>query len=877
MHGLISWFARNSVAANLLMVFIIIAGVQALRSGKIPIEFFPEYDPKEVVVSMNFRGASPAEVEEAVTSRIEEAINDIEGIAKIVSFSSEGRAYVVAEMVEGYDLRRLQDDIKARVDAINTFPPNTENLLVRLPQGESTAVTAILAGDLSERELRNLAEIVRDRINALPEISQVELAGVRSFEIGIEVPENTLQEYGLSLDDVANAIRRGSVDLPAGEIKTDGGQVLVRTKGQAYVREDFERITLRTSEDGTRLRIGDIANVNDGFEEERIIARFNGKPTAVINVFFSGDQSLLKIADTVRDFIEEAKSSMPPGVELTLWRDRSEVINARLQTLIDSAILGGLLVFCLLALFLRIELAFWVCVGIPVCFLGAIALMPTLGVTINIISLFAFILVLGIVVDDAIVTSENIYVHLRKAKDGTEAAIKGAQEVAIPVTFGILTTVAAFIPLLNISGRRGEIFYGIPAIVIPVLLFSLVESKLILPAHLRHIRTNRNLEGTERRGFSRLLRGLERLQQRVARGLEWCIANIYSPFLERVLQHRYTAAAVFVGLLVIVSTFITSHRIKYVPFPRVSSETVTVNLRLPLGTPFDVMAGHIDHVHTKALEMKDVLIDPNTKETIVENILVTKGARGLSRGEGGGASHIGEVSMRLIPPEARRWQKNTQDIVKEWRMKIGPIPGAEQLGFKAEIGRGGDPIEVQLESEDFNLLEEAADELKEFLAEFNGVFDIKDDFELGKEEIQLKIKPEAEHLGLTLNDLARQARQAFFGEEAQRIQRGRDDIRVMVRYPLEERQSLENLESMRVRTPDGSEVPFANVAEATVGRAYSSIVRVNGRRTIDVSADIDKDVVNSPALEAKLGEKLDELVAVYPGLSYTYEGEIRDR
>ncbi|MEM0896395.1 MAG: efflux RND transporter permease subunit [Verrucomicrobiota bacterium] len=876
MHGLISWFARNSVAANLLMVFIIIAGVQALRSGKIPVEFFPEFEPDEVIISIAYRGASPAEVEEGVVTRIEEAINNVEGVARVVSIAREGAATVVVEVIEGYDLRQLQDDIKARVDAISTFPPDTENLLVRLPQGQNVGVSAILAGDLSERELRNLAEIIRDEINALPEISQVELAGVRNFEIGIEVSENTLQEYGLTLDDVAAAVRRGSVDLPAGEIFTSAGQVLVRTKGQAYVQEDFENITLRTSEDGTRLRIGDIAEVKDGFVENKIIARFNGKPTAVVNVFYSGEQSLLKVAEVVRDYIQERKETMPPGVELDLWRDRSITIDGRLQTLINSAILGGILVFGLLALFLRIELAFWVCIGIPVCFLGAIALMPTLGVTINIISLFAFILVLGIVVDDAIVTSESIYVHLRKEKDGTAASIKGAQAVAIPVTFGILTTVAAFAPLLNVSGRRGEMFYGIPAIVIPVLLFSLVESKLVLPAHLKHIRTHRKFD-RERTGIRRLLDNIERLQQRVARSLEQFVEKVYTPLLEKTLHNRYIAASIFVAMLVLVVTLISSHRVKYVPFPRVSSETVSVNLQLPLGTPFEVMAGHIDHIHAKALEMRDHLIDPNTGETIVENVLVTKGSRGLSRGDGGTTTHIGEVSIRLIAPEDREWQIETQEIVKEWRQRIGPIPGAEQLGFRAEIGRGGDPIEVQIESDDFDELQLAAEELKQFLNNFTGVFDVKDDFEVGKEEIQLKIKSEAEHLGLTQDDLARQVRQAFFGEEAQRIQRGRDDIRVMVRYPREERESLENLESLRIRTPDGAEVPFANVAEAVMDRAYSTIVRINGRRQIDVSADIEKDVVNAPALEEAMFDRLAEMQTRYPGLTYSLDGEIRDR
>jgi multidrug efflux pump subunit AcrB len=868
MKGIIPWFAKNGVAANLLMFGILLAGIRALYVGEIPVEFFPEIEENVVTVSMSYRGATPSEVEQQVVVRIEEAIYDLEGIENLRSEASEGNGSVMVEVAKGYSAREMADDIKARVDAISTFPGESENLQVRTPQGNSTAVSVLVAGDLVEGELRHLAESVRDEMAGLPGISQVEISGVRRYEIGVEVSENTLQEYGLTLGAIAQAIERSSVDLPAGSIKTSGGEVLLRTKGQAYGKDDFEDIVLLTRPDGSRLTIGDIGTVIDGFEENPFIARFNGIPAAVVNVFYTSDQNLLAIADTAKKYVNDKAKNMPPGSEITLWSDRSSSVRERLNTLKSSAISGGILVFIVLTLFLRFQLALWVCVGIPVAFMGAIALMPYIGVTINIITLFAFILVLGIVVDDAIVTGENIYTHLRNGEEGLEAVITGTQEVSTPVTFGVLTTIAAFIPLLIIEGRWGEIFYGIPAIVIPVLIFSLIESKLILPSHLKHMKTGRD---------PAKLSFFPRMQHGIARSLERFVEKAYEPFLEVALRQRYLVFALFTACVILVVGLISSNRIRRVPFPTVNSDTATVNLEMPIGTPFEVTEPHLDRILAEAEKLREKYNVPGDPR-VIEYILSTKGGSGLSRGRaGGGSPNRGEVAIRLVDEEYRDNKIGVNQLVAEWRKNIGPIPGAEELSFRFARGGGGDAIEVEIKGLDFEVIGKAVAELKEHLATYEGVVDIRDDTQHGKEEIQLALKPTAEQLGLTTEMLASQTRHAFFGQEAQRVLRSREDIRVMVRYPLEERQSIENLENMRIRAPDGSEVPLSEVADIMIGRAYSSIVREDRKRTISVFADIDKDIADVPAIQQSLARFVDDLIVKYPGIIYQFGGEIEEQ
>jgi multidrug efflux pump subunit AcrB len=873
MHGIIAWFTRNGVAANLLMVGILIAGTVTLFTG-IPTEVFPEFELDLVSVTVPYRGSTPAEVEESVVIRIEEAIQDLQGIKKILSTASEGMGSVRVEVDKGYDSREVLDDIKNRVDAINTFPVETEKPVISLVQPRGEVINVVLSAEMSEHDLRLLGERIRDEISNLPDITQVALGGVRPYEIAIEVSERTLQQYGLTLTAVANAIRRTSVDLPAGVIKSSAGEILLRTKGQAYVGQEFSDIVLITRPDGSRITLGDIATIKDGFEETPLYARFNGKPCVLIAVARVGDQNAITLARTVKQFLAERQRSLPAGVELNYWNDRSRIVLNRLNTLTTSAWQGGLLVLLVLTLFLRPAVAGWVFLGIPVAFTGAIIFMPALGVTINVISLFAFILVLGIVVDDAIVTGENIFTHLQKGEDSTEAAILGAQEVSTPVVFGVLTTVAAFTPLLMIEGFMGNIFGQIALIVIPVLIFSLVESKLILPAHLKHLSVGKR----DREHLNPLLR----FQRRFADGMEWFARHVYQPVLEVALRRRYLAFCTFVGIVGIIFAFVASNRIMFVFFPRVQSERATAALTMAQGTPTEVTARFVRRMEAAARELQNrsEYVDPGTGRNIIEDIMSVVGGQGVTGGRGRGASgqsHIGEVSLQLTAPEQRTLEVSSMDIVNEWRRMIGSIPGAQDLNFRAEIGRGSSPIDVQLSGPHFEELSAAADRVKERLVEYPDLFDITDTYQDGKPEIKLRIKPEAEALGLTMRDLAQQSREAFFGAEAQRIQRGREDIRVMVRYPLEQRSSLDSLENMRIRTANGAEVPFASVAEVEMGRGFSTISRIDRNRTVNVTADADKEKANLEIIKRDLVEFLPGLVAEYPGMNFSLEGEAREQ
>jgi len=873
---MIAWFARNGVAANLLMVSIIGYGLYTLFASNIPIEVFPDFELDTIEIGVEYRGATPAETEESVVVKIEEAIQDLVGIEEITSSSAEGAGAVTVQVAKGYNPRELLDDIKNRVDAINTFPDETEKPTIRVAARKSEVITVVLAGDLSERELRTLGELVRDEITRLPGITQAEVGAVRPYEIAIEVSEKTLREYGLTLSAVARAIASSSLDLPAGSVRTIGGEILLRTKGQAYVGRDFEDIMLLTRSDGTRLTVGDIAVVKDGFEETPLYARFNGRRCVVITVFRVGEQNAITLAQTVKDYMNEKRGSLPPGIEMEYWNDRSRIVKGRLNTLLNSAAFGACLVLLVLGLFLRPWIAFWVFLGVPISFLGAISLMPMLGLTFNIFSLFAFILVLGIVVDDAIVAGENIFRHLQMGKDGTSAAIEGAHEVATPVIFGVLTTVVAFVPLLMIEGLRGKIFAQIPMVIIPVLLFSLLESKLILPAHLKHLSSGKK--------DTSQLNWLSRFQRLFADGLEAFVERIYAPLLRFATTYRYSTLAIFIGAGLLIYGSVKGGRIQFVYFPRIASETATARLAMPLGTHEDITARNVEKIYQAAVKLRDKYRDPATGRSVIMNIMSVTGGSGITRsrpGGGGGtsgASNLGEVSFQLVAAEERGGEEvDTRALVNEWREMIGPIPGAKELNFRAEIGRGGDPIDIRLAGQDFDQLAEASRRVQEQLKTYAGVFDIMDNFQDGKPEIQLKIKPEAELLGLTQGDLARQVREAFFGAQAQRIQRGRDDIRVMVRYPREERESLASLEEMRIRTPDGVEVPFSAVAEARMGQSFSTIRRVNRNRTISVTADVDKESVDMAEIEAELTEFLDQLMTEYPGMSYKFEGEARER
>jgi multidrug efflux pump subunit AcrB len=865
MKGIIDWFARNSVAANLLMVFIIVSGVFSAVGVKQ--EVFPEFALDLVTIQVSYLGAAPEEVEEAVNVRIEEAIQGIDGIKQIRSTASEGSGSVIIELDIGADARKVVDDVKSNVDAITTFPDETEQPIIREIRGRRRVIDIAVSGQADEFTLKTLAERVRDDLSAKPEITQVEMANARPYEISIEVSETSLRRYGLTFQEVAEAVRRSSLDLPGGSVRTDGGEILLRTIGQAYRGNEFEELVVWTRPDGSRLQLRDVATVIDGFAETDQMARFDVQPTMLVSVFRTGDQSALDIADAVHSYVATGNARMPAGVTLTTWQDESQILEDRLSLMLRNGTTGFILVFVVLALFLDLRLALWTSLGIPISFFGALWLMPGLDVSINEISLFAFILVLGIVVDDAIVVGENIYSHQERHGDGLRGAIEGAQEISTPVIFAVLTSVAAFVPLMLVPGMMGKIFRVIPLVVIPCLLFSLVESLQILPSHLSHTakpRTRRSL--------------WSRFQGLFTNGLRRFTHGVYRPSLELALRWRYSTAAVGAAMLIVTVGMIMGGWASFHFFPSIEADFISAAVTMPQGTPATGTSDAIARLEqgVEALRAEMIAqdgVDPflHVYSSVGDQPLAAQGGSPFGAIFNRAEANLGEVTVELAPSDQR--STSSEALGNRWRDLTGPVPSATEVKFTATMMSPGDDVDVQLTGNDIGQLRAAADAVKARLTGYAGVFEITDSFRQGKQEMQLGIKPAAETLGLTLQDLGRQVRQAFYGEEAQRIQRGRDDVRVMVRYPESERRSLGDLANMRIRTPDGAEVPFRQVAEVQEGRGFASITRVDRQRALNVTAAVDPAVTSSQEVILDLeGRILPEVLAAYPGVRFSFEG-----
>lgn len=851
---MIDWFAKNHVAANLLMITILLTGIFSIKSS-IPLEVFPSFESEIVNVSVTLQGSTPEDAEQGVAIRIEEAVQDLEGIEKIISTSVEGGASVRIEADSSIDVRNLLADIKSRVDAINTFPVDAEKPVTAIAQRIRNVISVTIASDYGEKEIREFAEQVRDDLLKLPQVTQVALDAVRDYEISIDINQSKLEQYQLTLSEISSAISNSSVDISAGNVRTDGGDVLVRNIGQAYRRDEFEKIVIKTNTDGTFLLLQDIAAVNDGFEETPLRARFNGQQGALIDVYRIGNQSAIDVADAVKEYIDDRQDTLPQGFVLSYWDDDSEIVKSRLNTLITNALQGGFLVLILLTLFLRPSIAFWVSIGIPVSFMGAFIVMPFFDISINIMSLFGFILVLGIVVDDAIVTGENIYRHTQTASSGLEAAIKGTQEVATPVTFGILTTVAAFLPLAFIEGQRGALFAQIPIIVIPVLLFSLIESKFVLPSHLKSLRLRS--ETTKQSKFSVW-------QQGFADGFENAILKYYKPLLALSIRNRLTTVALFFGVLILIVAFITSGWTRFVFFPRIASETALGSVTMPVGTSFDVVDSYVEKMSNSAKLLQDKYRDEQGQSLILNTLAIT-------------SEEKGRVRFEILAADKNTTGIGTAQLVKEWRELIGPLPGAESVTFRAEIGRGGDPIDVQLSATDLKTLKLVSDEVKNRIRTYPTAFEIADSLSNGKEELQIQLTAQGYAMGMNNTWVTRQVRDAYFGSQVQRIQRGRDDVRVMLRFPLSERQSISKLNDMLINTPSGGKVPLSHVATLKPGKSASAITRIDRYRTVNVTADVDKNATNMTTLNADLNQFLTELMSKYPGVSYSLEGEAREQ
>ncbi len=858
---MISWFARNPVAANLLMLFIIFMGLLSVNN-RIPLEIFPDVSLNTVSIQVQLRGSTPQEVEQGITIRIEEAVQDLEGIERITSRSQEGVAEIRLEVAHAVDERDLLADVKTRIDALNTLPEEAEKPVIQLRERRREVITVAVSSRYGERETRQIADQIRDQLLTLPAITRVELDAAANYEIAIEIPNDNLVKFDLSLDQVATAIRNSSLDLSAGNLKHVGGEIFLRSTGQAYAKGDFENIIVKQGQGGALIRLKDIASIEDGFEESRAIMRFNGQPAIFLQVYQLGDQNAIEISHQVKTFLQQRQATLPDGIFLDYWRDRSRVVHKRLQTLVNNALLGGVLVIALLSLFLRPGVAFWVFLGIPVSFMGAFIFMPVLGVTFNVVSLFAFILVLGIVVDDAIVTGENIYTHLKKGEPGVEAAIAGTQEIAVPVTFGVLTTVVAFMPILFIEGIRGQIFAQIPMVVIPVFLFSLIESKLVLPAHLSRIRTYSDPHRSNRMHW----------QEKFSIAFESWVTRYYQPFAQICLQRRATVIVSLFALLLLSVILLLQGWIKFTFFPRIDTEVIQARLVMPVGTPLKVTESRVQQIADAATQLKQELVNETQGEPIIENILVTVGSNDIGTGD-----NLARVLFEVTAPEERQFKITSREIVQKWKQQIGRLPGIDSLVFRAEIGRTSDPIDIQLRGQDMAQLRRLAAEITTELGKYPGVFNIDDSLSDGKPELNLSLNQLGHALGIQRAELIRQVRAAYEGIEVQRMQRGREEVRVVLRAPLKERQSLDQLKELPIQTADGKRIPLSHIAEWQPGVAPVSIQRIDRFRTVNVVADVNKNEVNMLRLQQELNTFVNQLVAPYPDIYHSFEGEAKEQ
>jgi multidrug efflux pump subunit AcrB len=870
MKGPIKWMANNHVAANLLMMIFIFGGL--IMAFSIKQEVFPEIDLDLVQVRVAYPGAGPEEVEDGIILKIEENLSSLTGIKEVKSLASEGAGIVTVEVLQGEDTDLLLQDIKAEVDRIITFPEEAEKPVITKLETRREVISAVIYGDASERSLREQAELMRDDLLALPNITQVDLRGVRPYEISIEVTENTLQRYGLTLERIADRIRKASVDLPAGAVKSRGGEVLIRTKEKRYRGPGYADITIVENPDGTELKLGDIAEVRDSFEETDEYARFDGQPAAMVAVYRVGMQKPIDVAKTVKQYVKEKRETLPDSLKIASWYDFSEIYKSRMNLLLRNALIGLVLIFLILGLFLRIRLSLWVMLGIPISFLGALLMMPSLDVSINMLSLFAFILALGIVVDDAIVVGENIYTHRSMGKKYSDASVDGAIEVARPVIFSVLTTVAAFLPLVFVGGTMGKFIRVIPFVVIPILAISLVESLLILPAHL----SLKSTVGTS----NGMISSLTKVSRGFGRWLENFIAGPYKRFLSSCLRNRYTTIAVSIAAILISVGIVKGGIVKFSFMPKVEGDIITISIKMPEGTPIESTTEAQQFVISKIGEVvKEFDKGLPEGESILRNSFSTVGSTIAVGHAGGGSSsgaHLSDVMMLLTKGEER--DISAAEISTKLRRRLSDTPGAESITIIANLVRFGANIDIRLAHEDFNVLSQAKERIKKALAQYDGTGDISDNFTRGKREIKLKLKPEARTLGITETDLGRQIRGAFYGVEALRLQRGRNEVKVMVRYPEEERKSIGDLESMRLRTHDGVEIPFAQAAFVDEGRGFTQINRTDRKRVINITATVDNKVANAEEILTELKETLlSELIVDYPGLTYDLEGEEKER
>ena len=889
MRNLIKWFSRNNVAANFIMVLVLLAGISTWL--KLKKEIFPETSTNVVSVSIPYPGATPEEVEKGVCIPIEEALRDLQGIDVMRSTAANSLGVVYVEVSGDSEVRDVLDDMKTRVDAIDNFAENIESPVYEEVLIKNQVLTVAISADANEQTLRGYADRIRNgMLSYVPKkpdnwldkfissfsgeagVSQVELTGIRPYEISIELSEDAMNAYGVSFDDVATAVRASSIDLPGGAVRTEAGEILLKTESKRYSAEQFEGIAVISRADGTVVPLSSIANVIDGFEDVDLTSRFNGKNAATLQVFRVGNEDTLKVANAAISYLQSIRNDLPADVSIEIWNDNSKYLKGRLNLLKKNAIWGLILVLIILSLFLRPSLAALVTLGIPVSFTGAIWMMPYTDISINMITLFAFILVLGIVVDDAIVVGENVFKRMRAGECPKLASWRGTHEVGIVVIFGVLTTAAAFTPMLGISGVSGKIWRNIPWIVIPTLLFSLVQSKLILPAHLALLKP---IKPNENQNI------ILRFQSKVSYGMEIFVDRIYRPTLKLALQGRYIVVTVFVSLFLISVGLIVGERIKWEFFPEVEAEIISTKVKMIEGVAFESTSEAVLKIEEAAKKL-----DQNYREKygvpLIKNMLATVGSQPFKTGFSPitpTGDNLGEVAIEILPGSDR--SVTARELAADWRVITGSIPAASEVSFQSQSAGSGNAIDLELSGENMEDLLEATELVKRKLSEIEGIIDISDSNVLGKRQVSLKsLLPEGESTGLRLSDVGKQMRQAFYGEEVQRLQRGRDEVKVMVRYPKKNRLSIDDVETMKIRTKGGNKVPLSSLVELEEGRSKSVIRRTERLRAIRIAADIDRGNPNANANQARRNlenNMLSEFGELYPGIKYEFYGEQKDQ
>ncbi len=864
-RGPLAWMAENSVAANLVMIVLIFGGLVMLPGVKQ--EVFPEVDLDTVSVNVPYPGATPAEVEHGVVLAVEEAIQGIDGVEEIRSVASEGQARITAELFLGTDKDRALNDIKNAVDRITSFPEDVERPVFSVGSNRREVISVIIYGDHDRKSLKQMAEQARSELLTDERITMVQIEGLPPPEISIEIPQANLRRYGLTIDEISRVVNRSTVEIPSGSVDTPKGEVLLRTTERRDEGEEFRNLPVISRPDGAEVPLRKLGHVVDGFRDVDREAYFNGRNAVRLRVFRLGEQTPLDVSDAVHQFVEAQRQEWPSEVKLAIWNDFSEIYNQRVGLLLKNGFLGLLLVLAILGSFLHLRLAFWVAMGIAISFVGVFLFVPALGVSINMISLFAFLLAIGIVVDDAIVVGEAIHKHRSDGKPPLRSAIDGVREVATPVVFSVLTTVIAFTPMLFVPGVTGKFFLNIPLIVIPILLLSLIESFFVLPAHLAH--------HGDTTTTNRIAMWVNNRQERFSAMIQRFIERQYAPFARSLLAHRYITLTLALALLVLTAGFVAGGRIGFNFLPKIEGDIVRASAELPFGAPADETRAVMRKL---VKEGRDILGEYGGERHVDRGILAQLGELGAGEvnargGRNATGSHLASVAISLVPPSERDF--GASEFAKKWRQRVGELPGVERLSFSFNLGvQAGAKVAIELSHRDRKKLHAAASQLAETLGTYDGVFDIDDGFQRGKEQLDLQLKPAGRSLGLTEQGLARQVRGAFFGSEAERQQRGRDELRIYVRRPEKERNSEYFVENLIIQTPGGGEMPLRQAAVVQRESSFTQIEREQGRRMVDVTADVNPEVITGGEVTGNVVEEvLPQLMKDFPGLSYELSGE----